>query len=132
MREGNLIKAILLWVIFGILPLVTYSEEFVKINSLNHLTVNELASVDSFSRVKQPQEEKGSKKKRDKDAKKESEPEKGKEPIQEPRIDIEPRRPDIKEVPRARPKLRPGVVDKVKIKRPPIRVKPGKVLRINL
>ncbi|HEY0054457.1 MAG TPA: hypothetical protein VGB63_03785 [Pedobacter sp.] len=136
MREGILIKVILLWVIFGILPMVTYAEELVKINSSNHLMINELTSMDSLLKTK-PQQEKGSKKKKDKDAPKDNEAkepdvEKGKEPRQEPGVDIEPKRPDIKEVPKARPKLRPGVVDKVKIKRPPVKVKPGKGLRINL
>src|SRR5687768_4572336 len=115
MREGNYLRAFLLWVMLGMLPTVTYSKELVKINTLNHLTITELSSMDSLLRTRQ-QDEKGSKKKKEKDAGKEPGAEK-KEPKREPGVDIGTRKPDIKEVPRARPKLRPGVVDKVRIKR---------------
>jgi outer membrane biosynthesis protein TonB len=131
MREGNYLRAFLLCLVLTIVSSVTYAKELVKINTLNQFMLNELSSVDSLLRGRQ-QDDKGSKKKTEKDAKNEPEAEKGKQPKPEPIVDIDPKRPDIKEVPRARPKLRPGVVDKVKIKRPPVRVKPGKGLRINL
>ncbi len=131
MREGNYLQAFIFWVLLGMLPSMGYAKSLDKINTLNHLMINELSSVDSISKVK-PQEGKGSKKKKEKDTKEEPEVVNVNEPRQEPGIELEPKKPNIKQVPRARPKLRPGVVDKVRIKRPPIRVKPGKVLRINL
>jgi hypothetical protein len=131
MREGNYLRALLLCVILVISASLAHAKEIGEINTLNSSTLDNLTSVDSLSRMRQ-QEDKGSKKKKEKDAKKEPEADKGKAPETEPNIEIDTKRPNIKEVPRARPKLRPGVVDKVRIKRPPVRVKPGKGLRINL
>ena len=131
MREGKYLQAFLLWVILVILPSLIHGKEMGELNTSNNLISNESSSIDSLLRTRK-QEDKGSKKKKDNDTKKEPEAEKGKEPQPDPKVDIEPKRPDIKEVPRARPKLRPEVVDKVRIKRPPVKVKPGKGLRINL
>jgi hypothetical protein len=132
MREGNYLRALLLCVILVISASLAHAKEIGESNTLNHSVFNELSPVDSLPRTRQ-QEDKGSKKKKkDNDTKKQPEAEKGKDLQPEPKVDIETKRPDIKEVPRARPKLRPEVVDKVRIKRPPVRVKPGKGLRIDL
>ena len=83
----------------------------------------EMTVVDSIPRIK-PQDDK------DKDSKKNAEVDKSKDPNQDP-VDIKTKRPNIKEVPKSRPKLRPGVVtDRIKVKRPPVRVnKPIRILR---
>ena len=81
--------------------------------------------IDSLSRVKAQDD-------KDKDSKKKSETDKSKGSDQDPKIvDIKTNRPNIKEVPKARPKLRPTVVtDRIKVKRPPVRVnRPIKILR---
>lgn len=81
----------------------------------------QMTVADSIPRIKTQDD-------KDKDSKKKAEADKSKDPKT---VDIKTKRPNIKEVPKSRPKLRPGVVtDRIKVKRPPVRVnKPIKILR---
>ena len=117
-------------------PVMASADESNALNaSFNNESSFNMATVDSIPKIKR-QDDKDAKKKdqKDKDAKRRDGADIEKEPKAEPKtVDIDPKRPNIREVPKARPKLRPGAVtDKVKIKRPPVRVKPGRVLRIGL
>lgn len=115
---------------WGVSPVIA-SEEELPVAS-EDLSFYEASLTDSLQRIKK-QDDKDQKKpgRKEKDSKKRPETDKVDDVKKEPKIgEVDPKRPNIKEVPRARPKLRPGTVtDRVKIKRPPVRVKPRRILR---
>jgi hypothetical protein len=116
----------------GMLPSMVSAKAFHNEYLHNDLLVDAWFSSDSssFAMIQDDQEPK---KKKGKTPEQEPEVDKEAKPKLDPKVaDVETRRPNIKEVPKARPKLRPGVVDRVKVKRPPVRVKPRGGLRIGL
>ena len=128
MKKGNYYRILVAMILWGLCPMIVFATDL-KVDNVMYFSSGDLKLVGS-SPDDPWQDDKDAKKGGDKDAKKRPEGEKEIEPQHEPRgVDIETKRPNIKEVPRARPKLRPGaVVDRVKVKRPPVRVKPGRVL----
>ena len=131
MTKGNYYRIVLGVVLLGICPMIVSAHDL-EAQALKNasFSFSNATSTDSGF-VARWQDDKDSKKaeEKERDAKKRP-ADKDAEPRQEPKgVDIDSKRPNIKEVPRAKPKLRPGaVVDRVKVKRPPVRVKPGRVL----
>lgn len=128
MKTGNWLRVLGVSMLLGSLPVIASADEFAAAD-INKISGAML--VDSLPKAKK-QDDKDSKKSSDKnkDSKKGADADKGKDPKV---VDIDPKKPNIKEIPKARPKLRPGTVtDRIKIKRPPVRVKPGKGLRVGL
>lgn len=122
--------------LLGVLPVAVSAASSVAATevSLSYLSSAELL-LDSLPAARR-QDDKDSKKQGEKakDAKDGAMADKGKDAKPGPKVvDIDKKKPNIKEVPKARPKLRPGTVtDRIKVKRQPVRVKPGKGLRIGL
>ncbi len=123
----NYLKAFGIGILLGTMPFIVSAKEgLVAEDAIAFgFSSHETTAIDSLSRVKAQDD-------KDKDSKKKSEIDKSKGSDQDPKIvDIKTNRPNIKEVPKARPKLRPTVVtDRIKVKRPPVRVnRPIKILR---
>ncbi|MEJ6979144.1 hypothetical protein WG906_01700 [Pedobacter sp. P351] len=115
----NFLRALGLGILLGVMPVIVSANDEIV---LNFSSPDEIDIVGSAP-VETTQDDK------DQEPKKKTDKEKAKE---DPKTDdVETKKPDIKEVPKSRPKLRPGVVtDRVKIKRPPVKInKPGRVLR---
>ena len=121
------LKMLVAGILAGAFPLcVSALDGSAKEKSSLNVNSNAILVVDSLPVIKK-QEDKDPKQQKEK-GKKPSNTEKAKEPQQKPKV--EGKRPDIKAVPKARPKLRPGTVtDRIKVKRPPVKVRPGKGLR---
>jgi len=122
----NYLKAFGIGILLGTMPLIVSANERLaeNVHTLSFSSY-ELTLVDSVPRIKTQDD-------KDKDSKKKVDADKSKDPNQDPKtVDVRTNRPNIKEVPKSRPKLRPGVVtDRVKVRRPPVRVnKPIKILR---
>ena len=124
------LRIIVAGMLLGMLPLIGSANEPISSGGsvTSYLSFSEVTLIDSLPKAKRQD---------DKDKDKKKDPKKGtegdrKDPRKDPKIDeIDPKKPNIREVPKARPKLRPGAVtDRVKIKRPPVRVKPGRVLHL--
>ncbi|MBC7912928.1 MAG: hypothetical protein H7Y07_02295 [Pyrinomonadaceae bacterium] len=121
MKTGNYFRILVLGILWGMFPLIASANEYAGATKGMEITIRvvDISLIDSIPRVKR-QTDKG----KEKDSKKPSEHDKP-EPSREPKVaDLQPGRPNIKEIPRARPKLRPGVVtDRVKVKRPPVKIR---------
>lgn len=123
----NYLRAFGIGILLGMMPFIVsakdglVAEDAIALNFSSY----QMTVADSIPRIKTQDD-------KDKDSKKKAEADKSKDPNQDPKtVDIKTKRPNIKEVPKSRPKLRPGVVtDRIKVKRPPVRVnKPIKILR---
>lgn len=114
----NTIKACCVGVLLGIMPLLGFARVKVHGSTLSNSYTFTETLVDSVPRGPR-QDDKGKKSKK---RPKEGEEVDAKIPdVKRPEPEI--KRPDIKEVPRAKPKLRPGIVgDRIKIKRPPVKI----------
>ncbi|MBC8053705.1 MAG: hypothetical protein H7Y13_11635 [Sphingobacteriaceae bacterium] len=135
MKTGKYFRAVVAGIVMGVFPTIVSAEDFSLYGnkSLIAMSSADLVAIDSLLRQPKKQDDKDAKKQdeKDKDSKKRPEADRDREPKPDPKVvEVDPKRPNIREIPKARPKLRPGVVtDRVKIKRPPVRVKPGRVLR---
>ena len=119
-------------ILLGMLPLLGSANESVirEKNASNYLSSYSITLMDSMPKSTR-QDDKDTKKTSAKDK---SDPKKRPDPKKDPKtVDVDPKKPNIKAIPKARPKLRPRTVtDRVKIKRPPVKVKPGRGLRLGL
>jgi hypothetical protein len=124
----RIVKVIWIGILLAMLPSLVSAKKLVAVNDIAFSLLSSIdnASVtDSIPRLPRQDDQ-------DKKSKKRGES-KGdeKEPKPDPRtVEIDPKKPDIKQVPKFRPKLRPGGVGEgIKIKRPPIKGgKPGRGL----
>lgn len=119
----NYLRALGLGILLGMMPAIVSAKDLVigDETDLNFPSLYEI-TVDSVPKIRSQDDKK-------------KKPDTEKDEKEDPKtVDVKTRRPDIKEVPKSRPKLRPGVVtDRVKIKRPPVRInRPGKVLHLGL
>jgi hypothetical protein len=115
-------RAIGVMIMLGLLPVLVSAKKAITVNRLVLTAVSSGSEIDSLPKIKRQD---------DKDKKKGGpEKDQGQKPDVKPEVEPkrpEVKRPDIREVPKSRPKLRPGAVtDRVKIKRPPVKVKPGR------
>jgi len=119
---GTYLKALCAGILMGMMPVMVFAGETLAVgvsSAVKNTFFHQLnISADSIPRPVQDDKNKDSKKS----------PSQEKEPKHDPKArEIDPKRPDIKEVPKSRPKLRPGIVPD-KIRRPPIKI--GKPMHI--